>query len=143
MYSYLYRQFVSPCLDAYESRAYCDLQYLRISIHLQPPSTISRCLRVCCPLFAASSSLIKLTAIIAGSFVFSPLQSSVPFVVFIDFLNIASFHWWLVGRIGYQLPARPQVLSVAYYYTGLTCVLLVVTLVGVIRRHWLLSLEVM
>lgn len=133
----------APCVDAHEALAYYDLQYLRVSIHLQPPSNISCCLRVWCLLFAASSSLIKSTAIIVGSFVFSPLRSIVPFVVFIDFLNIASFHWWLVGRIGYQFPARPQVQSVSCYYSGLTCVLLAIALVGVICGHWLLSLEVL
>jgi hypothetical protein len=77
-----------------------------------------------------------------GSVVFAPLRSIVPFVVFVDILSIASFHWWLVGRIDYQFPARSQVQSVSYYYSGLTCVLLAVALVGVICGHWLLLLEV-
>lgn len=98
--------------------------------------------RMCLPSIALSSGLVKVMATLLGTYVHHPLQFIVLFVLFVDYLGLASFLWWLNGDTTARSPPQVQLRCALYCTYGVAAVMLFMAILGAVMDCWLLFLQV-
>ena len=93
-------------------------------------------------LLAAISPTAKITVTILSTFVSPPLLQAELYLLFVDYLAAAGWHWWLDGQTTCGFRTRLHVRYGACYVSLLSLVLLAVAIMGTIWAAWLWALEV-
>lgn len=90
----------------------------------------------------ALSSSGKATAVLIGTYFYPPLQLIVVFLLFFDYLGIATSYWWLsrLALSGHNGRLQLKIMSFGIY--GLATTILSIAIAGAALDCWLLSLEV-
>ncbi|CAG8919941.1 unnamed protein product [Penicillium salamii] len=117
-------------------------QYIWMIILLRSLISTPSLLRMCLPLIAVSSCLIKITATLTGTYVYHPMHFVVLFLLFLDYLTLASFLWWLDGHTTAHSRTQSQLRCAIYCIYGMAAILLLIAVLGTVLDCWLLSTEV-
>ena len=98
--------------------------------------------QVCCIVLLAISSSGKATTVLTGTYVYPPLQFIVLFLLFFDYLGIATSYWWLsrLALSGHNSRSQLKCMSSCVY--GLAAIILSIAISGAALDCWLLPLEV-
>ena len=98
--------------------------------------------QVCCIVLTAISSSGKTTTILAGTYVYPPLRFIVVFLLFFDYLGIATSYWCLSRLALSGHNGRSQLKRMSSRVYGLAAIILSIAISGAALDCWLLSLEV-
>ena len=98
--------------------------------------------QVFCIVLTAISSSGKTTTILAGTYVYPPLRFIVVFLLFFDYLGIATSYWCLSRLALSGHNGRFQLKRMSSRVYGLAAIMLSIAIVGAALDCWLLVLEV-
>ena len=104
---------------------------------------VSQLLKISCPLFAVLSSLVKIAMTVMGTFLAASFHLGVLYVLFLDYMGIATWYWWLTGQTTSDSSTRLQMRYASCYISVMTLILAVIAAFGTVWGSLLLLQEVL
>ena len=114
-----------------------------MSILQRQVEEVSQLLKISCPLFAALSGLVKIAMTVMGTFLAASFHLGVLYVLFLDYMGIASWYWWLTGQTTSDSSTRLQMRYASCYISVMTLILAVIAAFGTVWGSLLLLQEVL
>ncbi|KAJ5778455.1 hypothetical protein N7520_001701 [Penicillium odoratum] len=112
--------------------------FLRINSQPRPYKGAPRMLLILARLLVICSTVATLAVALVGAFVQESIHQGGLFILCVDYFAAAMWYWWLLQH---ENEGQTTFRRITYYLAGLTLILLVIAIVGILRVSWIIALE--